>query len=63
MAHIVLLGDSIFDNAPYVPTGTHVQAQLQSLLAPQNRVTLLARDGDVLADMTAQVARLQALPE
>jgi len=63
MAHIVLLGDSIFDNAPYVPAGTHVQAQLQSLLAPQDRVSLLARDGDVLADMTAQVARLQALPE
>ena len=63
MAHIVLLGDSIFDNAPYVPAGTHVQAQLKSLLAPQDRVSLLARDGDVLADMTAQVARLQALPE
>lgn len=29
MAHIVLLGDSIFDNAPYVPAGTEVQARLQ----------------------------------
>lgn len=63
MAHIVLMGDSIFDNAPYVPTGTHLQAQLQSLLAPHDLVSLLARDGDVLADMTAQVARLEALPE
>lgn len=63
MAHIVLLGDSIFDNAPYVPPGTHVQAQLQSLLAAQDRVSLLARDGSVLADMVAQVARLQDLPE
>lgn len=63
MAHIVLLGDSIFDNAPYVPAGTHVQVQLQSLVMPSDRVSLLARDGSVLADMVAQVARLQELPE
>lgn len=63
MAHIVLLGDSIFDNAPYVPAGTHVQAQLESLVTPSDRVSLLARDGSVLADMVAQVARLQELPE
>lgn len=63
MAHIVLLGDSIFDNAPYVPAGTHVQAQLQSLLAPQDRVSLLARDGSVLGDMVAQLGRLHELPE
>lgn len=63
MAHIVLLGDSIFDNAPYVPAGTEVQSQLQARLGPQHRVSLLARDGDVLADMVAQVGRLQELPE
>lgn len=40
MAHIVLPGDTIFDNAPYVAPGTHVQAQLQSRLAPQDRVSL-----------------------
>lgn len=63
MAHIVLLGDSIFDNAPYVPAGTHVQAQLQSLVTPSDRVSLLARDGSVLTDMVAQVARLQELED
>jgi len=63
MAHIVLLGDSIFDNAPYVPAGMQVQAQLQALLAPRDRVSLLARDGSVLADMVKQVARLPELPE
>jgi len=63
MAHIVLLGDSIFDNAPYVPAGTHVQAQLQALLAPRDRVSLFARDGAVLADVVGQVARLPELPE
>jgi hypothetical protein len=62
MAHLVLLGDSIFDNAPYVPVGTHVQAQLQSMLAPRDRVSLLARDGAVLADVIGQVARLPELP-
>jgi lysophospholipase L1-like esterase len=62
MAHIVLLGDSIFDNAPYVPAGMHVQAWLQSLAAP-HRVSLLARDGSVLDDMVAQVARLPELPD
>ncbi len=63
MAHIVLLGDSIFDNAPYVAAGMHVQAQLQSALEPSERVSLLARDGSVLADIAGQIARLQALPE
>ena len=61
MTHIVLLGDSVFDNAPYVPAGAHVQAQLQSMLAPQDYVSLLARDGSVLADMTGQLARLAEL--
>ena len=63
MAHIVLLGDSVFDNAPYVPAGTEVLSLLRACLGPQNRVSLLARDGSVLTDMVAQVARLQDLPE
>lgn len=61
MAHIVLLGDSIFDNAPYVAAGMEVRAQLHSLLGPQHQVSLLARDGSVLEDMVAQVARLEEL--
>jgi len=62
MAHIVLMGDSIFDNAPYVEAGTQVQSRLQSILGPGDQVSLLARDGSVLADMTGQVAGLHALP-
>ncbi len=62
MVHIVLLGDSIFDNAAYVPAGTEVQARLQSLPGRPHRVSLLARDGSVLEDMAAQVARLRELP-
>lgn len=63
MPHIVLLGDSIFDNAPYVARGTEVSAQLRAQLGPRHRVSLLARDGHLLADMPAQVARLRELPE
>lgn len=62
MHHVFLLGDSIFDNAPYVPKGCEVEAQLHALLGDGYRVTLLARDGDVLADMKQQVSRLQGMP-
>lgn len=62
MKHVVLLGDSIFDNAAYVPAGTEVEAQLQSRLGAQYQVRLLARDGSVLEDMAAQVERLGELP-
>ncbi|WP_082494035.1 SGNH/GDSL hydrolase family protein [Massilia sp. Leaf139] len=58
MEHIVLLGDSIFDNAPYVSAGSEVLSQLRSRLGPRHQVSLLARDGDVLADVARQVARL-----
>lgn len=62
MRHVVLLGDSIFDNAPYVPKGCEIQAQLQALLGDAHRVILLARDGDVLSDVKRQVSRLQDMP-
>lgn len=62
MTHIVLLGDSIFDNAPYVPAGMAVADHLRACQAPRDRVTLLARDGSVLDDVAAQLAGLAALP-
>lgn len=58
MRDVFLLGDSIFDNAPYVPKGQEVRAQLQAILGRDYRVILLARDGDVLADVRAQAGRL-----
>lgn len=63
MEHVVLLGDSIFDNASYVAAGTDVQTQLKSLLGQAHRVSLLARDGAVLADMGAQAAAVRDLSE
>ncbi|MCU1575140.1 MAG: lipase [Micrococcaceae bacterium] len=57
--HVVLLGDSIFDNGVYVNGGPDVAAQLQDELPRSWRTTLLARDGDVISGVKQQ---LDALP-
>src|SRR5262245_7526098 len=59
MTHIVLLGDSIFDNAAYVAGGPDVVRQLREILPSGWRASLNARDGAVIADLPQQ---LQALP-
>src|SRR4051812_12110911 len=59
MSHIVLLGDSIFDNAAYVAGGPDVVRQLRDVLPSGWRATLNARDGAVIADLPQQ---LQSLP-
>lgn len=60
MRHVVLLGDSIFDNAAYVRGGPDVVAQLRAALPAGWRATLLAVDGAVVAGVEAQ---LRAVPE
>lgn len=55
--HVVLLGDSIFDNASYVPGEPPVEAQLRALMADAS-VTLLAVDGAGVTDVPSQLARL-----
>jgi hypothetical protein len=57
MKHVVLVGDSIFGNAPYVGDGPDVIEQVQSLLLPMGW-TLKARDGDLIADVQGQIATL-----
>jgi hypothetical protein len=52
--HVVLLGDSIFDNAAYVGSGPDVIAQLRQEL-PGWRCTLLAVDGDVISGVSRQL--------
>lgn len=59
-AHIVLLGDSIFDNAPYVPGKPDVIEQLQKALGTNGKATLLARDGDVTASIEDQLRGVPA---
>ncbi len=60
MPHVVLLGDSIFDNAAYVPDGTAVIEQLHSALSSDWSATLLAIDGDVTGDVNVQLNGLPA---
>ena len=55
MKHLVLVGDSIFDNASYVNEGESVSEQLSELINENERVTLLAVDGDVTTDVDAQL--------
>lgn len=58
MAHIVLLGDSVFDNAAYVPGDPDVRTQLQEKLPNGWKATLLAIDGNVTDDVHDQLKRL-----
>ena len=58
MNHAVLLGDSIFDNAAYVPGKPSVIEQLRKTLPGDWKATLLAVDGDVTADVQKQIERL-----
>lgn len=57
--HVVLLGDSIFDNAVYVaPGGTSVIEHLRRALPPAWRGSLLAVDGAMVADVDRQLTNL-----
>jgi lysophospholipase L1-like esterase len=58
MKHIILLGDSIFDNAGYVDKGDSVIEQLQANLDDDCQATLLAVDGDVTKDVYAQLEKI-----
>lgn len=60
MSHVVLLGDSIFDNARYVPDRPPVIEQLRRALPQGWRATLLAVDGHQTADVDEQVFGMSA---
>jgi lysophospholipase L1-like esterase len=60
MTHLILLGDSIFDNAAYVEGGPSVIEQVTHQLPAGAQATLLAVDGDTVSDVIHQ---LQRLPE
>jgi len=55
MTHIVLLGDSIFDNAAYVSGGPDVVKQLRASLPSGTKATLAAIDGAVTAGVARQL--------
>jgi lysophospholipase L1-like esterase len=56
--HVVLLGDSVFDNAAYVAGGPDLVRQLRARLPGDWRATLLAVDGAVTRGVAAQLARM-----
>jgi len=60
MPHLVLIGDSIFDNGAYTDGGPSVVEQVASMLPPQWQTTLGAVDGSTTEDVASQLA---VLPE
>ncbi|AMV37266.1 SGNH/GDSL hydrolase family protein [Planctomyces sp. SH-PL62] len=60
MAHVVLLGDSIFDNARYVPDGPSVLDHLRRTLPDGWEASLRAVDGSIASDVARQ---LETLPK
>ena len=60
MPHVVLLGDSIFDNGAYTGGGPDVVTQLREVLPAGWRATLGAVDGATTDDFAAQ---LDVLPD
>lgn len=58
MNHVVLLGDSIFDNAAYVHGSPDVITHLNSILPQDWKATLLAVDGSISTDLIDQIHRV-----
>jgi len=58
MAHLILVGDSIFDNGAYTGGGPDVVTQVRELLPPGCEATLLAVDGSTADHVAAQLYRL-----
>ncbi len=55
MSHLVLLGDSILDNAAYIGNGPDVLAQVRESLPEGWRATSCAVDGSMTVDVARQV--------
>jgi hypothetical protein len=58
MNHIVLLGDSIFDNKHYVDGGLDVVTHLRQQLPAGWKATLRAVDGSVAENVHSQILNL-----
>lgn len=60
MNHLVLLGDSVFDNAPYVRAGEDVSSRLATRLPAEWQLDLLAADGSTTSDVLSQIQDIPA---
>jgi hypothetical protein len=56
--HLVLLGDSIFDNAAYTRGEPDVAAHLRGIVPPAVAVTRVATDGARIRDIAEQIRRI-----
>ena len=56
--HIILLGDSIFDNALYVPGGPSVIEHIRRMLPAGDRATMIALDGATVSSVFRQLDRV-----
>jgi hypothetical protein len=56
--HVILLGDSIFDNAVYVPGGSSVIEHIRRILPSPWEATLLAVDGARISSVERQLQRI-----
>lgn len=60
LGHVVLMGDSIFDNENYTLGAPDVSQRLHSVLGDDWRVTLLARDGATTRSLDFQFGDIPA---
>lgn len=60
MAHVVLVGDSIFDNKIYVGDGRDVITHLREMLPEGWKATLKAVDGSLIENVSEQLLELPA---
>jgi lysophospholipase L1-like esterase len=58
MPHVVLLGDSVFDNGAYVGGSPDVSRQLAMRTSGVSKITSLARDGATISDVRRQLAAI-----
>ena len=58
VGHVVLLGDSVFDNAAYVAGAPDVVRQVRRRLPPGFKATLTAVDGSTTGDVRRQLRRV-----
>ena len=58
VGHVVLLGDSIFDNAAYVAGAPDVVGQVRRRLPVGFEATLAAVDGSTMVDVSGQLGRV-----
>src|SRR2546423_14994025 len=57
--HVILLGDSVFDNGAYIGRDPDVRQQVEQISSQGLKATLRARDGAVISEVGNQ---LRALP-